>query len=376
MRFIHCADIHLDSVMETDLSPEEASGRRRELFQTFMRLFDWAQENHADAVLISGDLFDSDMIGSGTAASVLDVFAAHPDLDIYYLRGNHDSNCSPITDGHIPDNLHLFHHSWIAYEAAPGILVAGAELFTASEGSDAAEKSHRLLSALSFNASEHDSTFRIVMLHGTLTEGTHSSSPDSIPSGILRGKGIDYLALGHIHAPREGDLDGRCHYVYPGCLEGRGFDECGPRGFVVLDIDENTFRCTHTFVPFAFRTLHRVKADISGCTSSASVCQRVCRLLQKEPIPPEDMVNVILTGETDVGCDVDEELIRRELESSFYMVRITDCSRTSVDYDAYALDASLKGAFVRLVQRSDLDESDRIRVIRTGFRALEGDDPL
>lgn len=51
----------------------------------------------------------------------------------------------------------------------------------------------------------------------------------------LRGKGIDYLALGHIHQHREEKLDDRGIYVYSGCLDGRGFDECGEKGFVLVE---------------------------------------------------------------------------------------------------------------------------------------------
>lgn len=373
MRLIHCADVHLGSVMETDLSPGEARGRRRELFETFMRLFDFAAKHKADAVLISGDLFDSDIVDSGTASSVLDLFGSYPAIDVYYLRGNHDSECSPISGGSLPPGLHLFSHSWTAYETAPGIVIAGAELFTGKDGADAALKNAHLLSSLRFPS---HAAFRIAMLHGTLTKGNRSTSSDAIPAGLLAGKGIDYLALGHIHDPREGELDGRCHFAYPGCLEGRGFDECGPRGFIFLDIDENTLQYTHTFIPFARRTLHRIEADITGCSSSASACRRARQMLEGRQISPDDMVNIILTGETDIRFRPDTELVRQDLESSYYKVRVTDHTRTAVDYDAYALDASLKGAFVRLVRSSDLGEEDRIRVIRTGFKALEGENLL
>ena len=53
----------------------------------------------------------------------------------------------------------------------------------------------------------------------------------------LKNKNIDYLALGHIHGYKEAPLDGRGKYCYPGCLEGRGFDECGKKGFVLLNIE-------------------------------------------------------------------------------------------------------------------------------------------
>lgn len=373
MKLIHCADVHLGSVMETDLSQERAKERRRELLGTFMRLFDRAGKYGVSAVLISGDLFDSDMVDSGTASSVLDIFGNFPSIDVYYLRGNHDSECSPISGENLPPNLHLFSHGWTFYEAAPGIAIAGAELYTARDGGDAARKNMRLLSSLSFENAPFRSALHIVMLHGTLTDGSRSASPDSIPAGLLAGKGIDYLALGHIHAPREGKIDSRCSFAYPGCLEGRGFDECGPHGFILLDIDEKTGVLTRSFIPFASRTLHRIEADITGCTSSAAVCRRVRDILEKKKIPHGDMAQIVLTGETDILFYPDTDLIRQDLEQFFYLIRVTDNTRTAIDYDAYALDASLKGAFVREVQASGLSPADKIQVIRMGFRALEGE---
>ncbi|MGX8704776.1 MAG: metallophosphoesterase family protein, partial [bacterium] len=64
----------------------------------------------------------------------------------------------------------------------------------------------------------------IVMLHGDIT------NLNSIPLSMLKERNIDYLALGHIHKFQKGKLDDRGIWVYPGCLEGRGFDEEGPKG--------------------------------------------------------------------------------------------------------------------------------------------------
>ena len=58
MRIIHCADLHLDSKMESNLDREQALLRRSELIETYERMVDYAHENQVRAILISGDLFD------------------------------------------------------------------------------------------------------------------------------------------------------------------------------------------------------------------------------------------------------------------------------------------------------------------------------
>lgn len=59
MRFIHCADIHLDSKMETNLSSPKAKERKKEILNTFERMVAYATENDVKAIIIAGDMFDT-----------------------------------------------------------------------------------------------------------------------------------------------------------------------------------------------------------------------------------------------------------------------------------------------------------------------------
>ena len=70
----------------------------------------------------------------------------------------------------------------------------------------------------------------IVMLHGELRQSTG----EQISLSRWQNQGVDYLALGHYHSYEAGKLDGRGSYAYAGCPAGRGFDECGEKGFVKL----------------------------------------------------------------------------------------------------------------------------------------------
>ena len=76
-------------------------------------------------------------------------------------------------------------------------------------------------------------SFNIVVLHGQIAS---VSGVDQVNLKRLQGENIDYLALGHIHSHSAEKLDSAGYYCYPGCLEGRGFDECGEKGFILLDI--------------------------------------------------------------------------------------------------------------------------------------------
>lgn len=60
INIIHCADLHLDSRMETLLAPGQAAERRQELLDNFIRMTDYARQNDVSLILIAGDLFDTD----------------------------------------------------------------------------------------------------------------------------------------------------------------------------------------------------------------------------------------------------------------------------------------------------------------------------
>ena len=66
MKLIHCADIHLDSPMQTHMTAQQASVRNTEMLQSFVRLTEFAQERAVRAVLIAGDLFDGARVRART----------------------------------------------------------------------------------------------------------------------------------------------------------------------------------------------------------------------------------------------------------------------------------------------------------------------
>ena len=89
-RFIHCADIHLGSKMEAKLPSLKVDERRRELRQTFEKMIEYARANGVRAILMSGDVFDSDRPLRRDKEFFYSAVKGNPDIDFLYLRGNHD----------------------------------------------------------------------------------------------------------------------------------------------------------------------------------------------------------------------------------------------------------------------------------------------
>ena len=105
VKILHCADIHIGA-RESFLGPL-AAGRRAETLITFERIIDLGVKSSVDAVVIAGDLFDSNNVEQSFASSVLNKIASVPDLKVIFAAGNHDplTQTSPFSSDKLPDNL-------------------------------------------------------------------------------------------------------------------------------------------------------------------------------------------------------------------------------------------------------------------------------
>lgn len=358
MKIIHCADIHLDSKMESNLSKEKARERRNEILITFEKMVEYAKENDVKIIIIAGDLFDKKNVTIKAKKIVKNAIQTNQDIDFIYLKGNHDESGFLDEEEQIPENLKTFNkENWTTYNYGE-ITISGIEF---------GEKSnYEIYNSLMLEKNKTN----IVVMHGQEVQTDKRDKTEIINLKELKNKNIDYLALGHIHQYKEEKLDNRGKYCYSGCLEGRGFDECGSKGFVMLDIEGNTIKTK--FIPFAKRTLHEVKVDITGDVTNNQIEEKI--IAQTQDISKDDLVKVILTGKIELETEKDIQYLTQKLEDSFYFIKIKDNTQIKIDYMKYKYDASLKGEFIRLVLEQDLEEDEKAQIIQTGIKALSGEE--
>lgn len=358
MKIIHCADIHLDSKMESNLSKEKARERRNEILITFEKMVEYAKENDVKIIIIAGDLFDKKNVTIKAKKIVKNAIQTNQDIDFIYLKGNHDESGFLDEEEQIPENLKTFNkENWTTYNYGE-ITISGIEF---------GEKSnYEIYNSLMLEKNKTN----IVVMHGQEMQTDKRDKTEIINLKELKNKNIDYLALGHIHQYKEEKLDNRGKYCYSGCLEGRGFDECGSKGFVMLDIEGNTIKTK--FIPFAKRTLHEVKVDITGDVTNNQIEEKI--IAQTQDISKDDLVKVILTGKIELETEKDIQYLTQKLEDSFYFIKIKDNTQIKIDYMKYKYDASLKGEFIRLVLEQDLEEDEKAQIIQTGIKALSGEE--
>ena len=357
MKLIHCADLHLDSKMESIFSTNLAKIRTSEILDTFKRMIEYAYANKVNAILICGDMFDSNKISQKTVEYVLDLIKEYNQIDFLYLCGNHDeNNFSKFLDV-IPSNLKTFTDEWATYHY-DNIAISGCEINSINN--------KVIYSSLNLNKDD----INIVMLHGQESNYDAKSDADIVNLRALENKHIDYLALGHIHSYKTARLDDRGKYTYSGCLEGRGFDECGEKGFVELTIEDGKIK--QKFIQFAKRTLHEINVDITGIETLRSLEKAITD--KTDRISPDDLVKINLVGTYTTNTKKDLVRFNQLLENKFFFGRIKDKTTIKINIDDYKYDVSLSGEYVRTVLNSSETEENIGEIITLGLRALRGED--
>ena len=357
MKIIHCSDLHLDSKMETHLNKEKAKERKNEILITFERMVYYAKQNNVKIIIIAGDLFDKKNISVKAKKIVKNAIETSPEIDFIYLKGNHDE-AGFLEEGESFKNLKTFNNQeWKTY-TYENVAISGIEF---------GEKSnYEIYNSLILEKNKKN----IVVMHGQEVESNVKDKAEIINLKQLKNKNIDYLALGHIHQYKQEKLDNRGIYCYSGCLEGRGFDECGEKGFVLLEIADEKI---HTeFIPFSQRNLYEINVDITGIEKESQIEEKIKKDLKD--ISEKSLVKINLVGEVKLGTEIDTNYLTKKIEPYYYFVKIKNKVKIKIDYKDYQYDASLKGEFIRLVLNQDLSDEEKGGIINTGIKALSGED--
>ena len=342
MKFIHCGDLHWGKVAK--FTGNEGKVKRQELRDTFSRLADYAVKNNVTAVLVAGDIFDTGKPSNDDLKGFLEIVKQHSETRFLCLRGNHDGGV--MFEGELPENIDFFGAEWGKYDFG-NVSVYGLEL--CDENREAAPLA----------LSPDRNRYNIVMLHGQVG--------GDIVINKYADKGIDYMALGHVHSYGEGKIDERGKWTYCGCLEPRGFDETGEKGFVLIDTDA----CSREFVRFSKRTVYNVTCDLSDCGQDGTqeALGRVCPVL--DGYSREDGIRLVLTGSVRFDPEDLTAVLVSRYGKYFHMFEVKNETGPYVDVEALINDKGLEGVFVRsIMNNGSYDDEAKIGIIDVCLRAL------
>ena len=357
MKIIHTADLHLDSRID-GLDAEKARIRRGEIVRSFERLCDYAAKNSVQAVIIAGDAFDTARVTAKTLGRFLQAIRACKGVEFLYLAGNHDESAAIAEqNAELPPNLKFFGKEWTAFSFGE-VTVSGIILDKAN--------AKYVYDGLKLRPDD----INIVCMHGQVLGYRSEDAAETISIPLMRGKNVDYLALGHIHSFDKEKIDDRGIYAYCGCLNGRGFDETGEKGFVLLDCEKDGIDVR--FVPFSDRVFHTKEYDVAGATDFYALRDEVLDDLKRD-CAPEDLIKVVLKGERRADFIIDTDDLTTRLNEEYFFGKVYDKTLIKVSEDDYAEDKSVRGEFVRSVLASDLSAEEKTAVITKGLAALKGE---
>lgn len=359
LTFIHAADFHLDSTFGA-LDQRRAAGRRRESREVAFRLANYVNSQGISLVLLAGDLFDSAAAYRETGEQLAQALG-QMEAKVFIAPGNHDwyGPGSPWETVAWPENVHVFRDSALTAAEVPelGLVVHGAA-FTGPEQPE---------SLLAGFAAPADGRRHIGLLHGELDGAEERYDP--LRREEIAASGLDYLALGHVHKRTEPLALGRTVCAWPGCPEGRGFDELGEKGFYQGTVSDEG-QVSLTFVPFARHRYEILEVDVTGKDPRAAV---------EAALPPDtagDLYRILLTGETAEG-GAGAAGIREALAGRFCALEVRDRTRMAEDLWRRAEEDSLRGLFLReLLARRETAEDEAARAeidlaARFGLAALD-----
>lgn len=353
MKILHTSDLHLDSPLTARLTKDKIRSRKAELISTFRATVEIAAKEGADGYIIAGDLFDSESVSREALESFIYTVKGARDITFYYLAGNHEKNALRKYSDTLPENLKFFEDDWTYFKHGDAVIA----------GRCKTEKN--MFDTLSLSTD----TKNVVVLHGELRD--RSDEGGIIGKNEIGALPIDYLALGHYHRYEEIEISPRVKAVYCGTPEGRGFDEDGEKGVVLLTLDP--FSLSHEFIRSAKRTLHIKEVDIGSAASTAEAEDLMRRALSK--IPRSDLVRVVFIGERDIFTKINFDYIKAVFKNEYYCFEAIDRTRARISAEDFKNDRSLKGEFIRgIIADTSLSERERELIIETGLSALAGEE--
>lgn len=314
IKFIHAADLHLDSPfkgMEMSVPTSIWERMKQSTFRSFERIIDKAIQERVDFVLLAGDLYDADTRSLRAQVFVREQMKrlAQYDISVYIIHGNHDHLGGSWAAIEFPDNVHIFTEPYVEEKSfyKDGELLASIYGFS------------YLQQAVTDNMTAQytkmsDAPFHIGMLHGSVEGDAEHNRYAPFQIRELKEKEFHYWALGHIH--KREILVENPPIIYPGNIQGRHRKEAGEKGAYLVEMTEQETRCS--FFHTADVIWEEIELSIEGLDTVDDFMKAASEVLQKQRKVEEGIfLTVSLTGQGPLSSYLRDE---KRVEEIFHIL--------------------------------------------------------
>jgi DNA repair exonuclease SbcCD nuclease subunit len=382
LRLLHTADIHLGA-RHADLGIQAAVQRERQ-FAAFRATVDLAIAEGVDAVLVAGDLFDSNTQPRRSVERTAAELKRLTDVAIrvVMIPGTHDvydrasvyraydlaamAGLPPGSDRLVvltPDRPEVVHgsldlavHGFVfPTKRAPRSPLAG---FSA--------------------AADGRARWHVGLIHGSLAISGKTDTDEVVfTAGEIAASHLDYLALGHWHSAQRGRAGGTA-WAYSGAPEPVAIDQDGAGSVLLVTLDE---RAGVRHVTLEERRVGRTRFDRLDVDTGVLAGQPALVEQLMGLADPDLVLDVRLVGVRRDDLDVAAEEVERELADRFFRLRVRDASAAALPDGPLPPPDTIAGALVRDLQASiaeaeasaRLDESLELRdALRLARLMLDG----
>src|SRR5262245_24744815 len=364
LRFIHTADLHLDSPFRglSETSPALRDTLQSATLGALDRVIDHTINSKADFLIIAGDLYDS----KDRSLRALVTFRkqmerlAERQVPVFIVHGNHDPLNGWGSGFQLPPNVVTFG----GHTNTEPFVRRGREVAHVTGVSYMRERVTDNLS-LSFKVPDA-AAYSIAVLHANV--GHQSGHADYAPAtvGELAAAGFNYWALGHVHTRAVLATD-PAMIVYPGNTQGRNARETGARGCFQVDVDMHG-RANLEFVETAVARWVHLEISIR---EYPTMDQLVDGMLDKarqatSAFEGPTIVRCTLRGNGPVHRDLQRDAMSEELRSLLQTVAAAETVRIAtgpeLDFESVTRTETMVSDFLKLADRALEDPDLRQRL--------------
>jgi len=343
IKFIHTADIHLDTRFTGIRDESKRKQRRAEHRQCFARIIDEAERIQPDFLLVAGDLFEQAHFSPDTINFIVRQLERVYPLPVFVVAGNHDLLVagSPYLTWEWPSHVHIFKDGQFQS-------IASKDKEVVIHGASATQQSG-FLNLLRNYSVPQDERIHIVLFHGS--EATDRRAAEQWGSWLpftsedILSSGADYYALGHYHSFRSIPFQQKeVKGYYPGCPEPTKLDETGPKYILKLKLEKGRPIQVEK-IQVQSRQYREEIIDCDGFKDRNQILERIREFGNKD-----DVAKIILKGYPDPALELDLETLRESAKDWFFTVEIEN--RTRPDYRPDQMDNLLALRFHEQLQEA------------------------
>jgi DNA repair protein SbcD/Mre11 len=297
MKFVHVADLHLDSPLLalSRQEPRQVERMRRATREAFERMIDLCIEQEVALLVLAGDLYDHDCPNMQIAVFLRSQLKRLEQKGIraVIIKGNHDADNKITSALALPANTRILREQKPETITFDDLDVRVAVHGQSFRGGPIAEN---LAASYPPALRGH---YNIGLLHTSLAGTADHDAYAPCTLEELTAHGYDYWALGHIH--KRAVLSRDPYVIFPGNLQGRHAKESGPKGCFLVEADDAGRTVSAEFIPLDVVRWHRAEVDLKGRDNEAELVEGLRGALAqayRDGDGRPGAVRIVLTGRT------------------------------------------------------------------------------